>query len=104
MNAMRPYRAPWWLPGGQLQTIWPALFSRPHLAEAPAYTRQRWRAPDGDFIDVDHVPAAPGTPWLVLFHGLESSSASGYAVAFAQAARAHCAGSTRAIGPRGWVR
>jgi len=83
---MHDYRAPWWLPGGHLQTIWPTLFSRPRLARAPAYVRERWRAPDGDFIDVDHVPAAAGAPWLVLFHGLESSSTSRYAVAFAQAA------------------
>jgi predicted alpha/beta-fold hydrolase len=79
--------APWWLPGGQLQTIWPALFSHPYLAEAPAYVRERWHTPDGDFIDVDHLPAAPDAPWLVLFHGLESSSMSRYAVAFALAAR-----------------
>jgi predicted alpha/beta-fold hydrolase len=84
---MHDYRAPWWLPGGHLQTIWPALFARPRLTRAPAYVRERWRAPDGDFIDVDHVPAAAGAPWLVLFHGLESSSTSRYAVAFAQAAR-----------------
>src|SRR6202011_2825936 len=88
MSAMRDYRAPWWLPGGHLQTIWPALFSRPHFARSPGYARERWRAPDGDFIDVDHLPAAAGAPWLVLFHGLESSSTSRYAVAFAQAARA----------------
>jgi predicted alpha/beta-fold hydrolase len=83
---MHDYRAPWWLPGGHLQTIWPALFSRPRLTRAPPYLRERWRAPDGDFIDVDHVPAAAGAPWLVLFHGLESSSTSRYAVAFAQVA------------------
>ena len=88
MGTMQTYGAPWWLPGGDLQTIWPALFSRPPLAEAPAYARERWRAPDGDFIDVDHLPAQPGAPWLVLFHGLESSSTSRYAVAFALAARA----------------
>jgi hypothetical protein len=88
------YRAPWWLPGGHAQTIWPALFARPHPGEAPGYVRERWRAPDGDFIDVDHLPtlpdapADPGAPWLVLFHGLESSSTSRYAVAFALAARA----------------
>ncbi len=85
---MREYRAPWWLPGGHLQTIWPALSSRPHPARSLGYTRERWRAPDGDFIDVDHLPAAAGAPWLVLFHGLESNSTSRYAVAFAQAARA----------------
>jgi len=88
MSAMREYRAPWWLPGSHLQTIWPALSSRPHSARSPGYARERWRAPDGDFIDVDHLPAAAGAPWLVLFHGLESSSSSRYAVAFAQAARA----------------
>ena len=85
---MQAYRAPWWLPGGNLQTIWPALASRPHLSQAPAYVRERWRAPDSDFIDVDHLPA-PGAaaPWLVLFHGLESSSTARYALAFAHAAR-----------------
>src|SRR5580704_8330815 len=85
---MRDHRAPWWLPGGHLQTIWPALVWRPHLGRSLGYARERWRTPDGDFIAVDHVPAAPGAPWLVLFHGLESSSSSRYAVTFAQAARA----------------
>jgi hypothetical protein len=88
MSAMREYRAPWWLPGGHPQTIWPALLSRADLARPPGYVRERWRAPDADFIDVDHLPAGAGAPRLVLFHGLESSSTSPYAVAFAQAARA----------------
>lgn len=82
------YRAPWWLPGGDTQTIWPALVSRPHRSETPAYQRERWQAPDGDFIDVDHLPGAAGAPWLVLFHGLEGSSSSHYAIAFAKAAQA----------------
>jgi len=88
MSAMDDYRAPWWLPGGHLQTIWPALLSRVRRTRSPGYVRERWRAPDGDFIDVDHVRALAGAPWLVLFHGLESSSTSRYAVAFAQAAAA----------------
>jgi hypothetical protein len=85
---MRHYRAPWWLPGGHLQTIWPALAARPRPAEALRLDRERWRAPDGDFIDVDHLPGGAGAPWLVLFHGLEGSSSSRYAIAFAQAAQA----------------
>lgn len=86
---MRDHRAPAWLPGGHAQTIWTALCSRPHLREAPPYRRERWTAPDGDFIDVDHLDApAPGAPQLVLFHGLEGSSTSRYALAFALAARA----------------
>lgn len=87
-GASWPHRAPWWLPGGHAQTIWPALCSRPHLSQAPAYRRERWDTPDGDFVDVDHLDGRPGAPALVLFHGLESSSTSRYALAFALAAQA----------------
>ena len=78
--------APWWLPGGNLQTIWPALYARRGAGERPAYRRERWTTPDGDFIDVDFladVEAQPDQPLLVLFHGLEGSSRSHYAEAFA---------------------
>jgi uncharacterized protein len=83
------YRAPFWLPGGQLQTIWPALYSRRYEQAAPQFSRQRWSCPDGDFIDVDFAThtAQAGRPGLVLFHGLEGSSQSHYALAFAHWAR-----------------
>ncbi|MCU0813251.1 MAG: alpha/beta fold hydrolase [Burkholderiaceae bacterium] len=82
------YRAPRWLPGGHLQTIWPALFSRRHAGAPPAYRRERWTTPDGDFVDVDMLDAAdPAAPLLVLFHGLEGSSRGAYALAFADWAR-----------------
>jgi uncharacterized protein len=84
---MHDYLAPGWLPGGNLQTIWPALFSARARPPAPAYRRERWDTPDGDFIDADLLPGQPGQPMLVLFHGLEGSSASHYAVAFADEAR-----------------
>ena len=107
--------SPWWLGGdgrgaGHLQTIWPALFSGRHAGPAPQWHRQRWDTPDGDFIDVDHlrpaaapggpsgvagapggtvpsvsVPQAGNRPLLVLFHGLEGSSRSPYALAMADA-------------------
>lgn len=84
---MQAYKAPHWLPGGNLQTIWPALFSR--RGAVPAYVRERWATPDGDFIDVDFALAsAAAAPLLVLFHGLEGSSRSHYALAFAQQAAA----------------
>jgi len=72
------YRAPFWLPNRHLQTIVPALFMRKPV---PAYRRERWDTPDGDFIDLDWLvsAAAPGAPLLVLFHGLEGSSQSHYA-------------------------
>ena len=86
------YRAPWWLPGGNLQTIWPALYARRVAGAPPRYRRERWDTPDGDFVDVDwlaptHTAVAPpdlgGRALLVLFHGLEGSSRSHYAEAFA---------------------
>jgi uncharacterized protein len=83
------YRAPWWLPGGHAQTIWPALVSRHHSGLTPRYMRERWDTPDGDFIDVDIQHAANADArWLVMFHGLEGSSHSQYAEGFAREAAA----------------
>ncbi|MEO7853016.1 MAG: alpha/beta fold hydrolase [Rubrivivax sp.] len=82
---MQLYRAPRWLPGGNLQTIWPALLSRQHPSAAPSYRRERWQTPDGDYIDVDFAEAhGQAAPLLVMFHGLEGSSRSHYALAFAR--------------------
>ncbi|HZW22257.1 YheT family hydrolase [Noviherbaspirillum sp.] len=70
------YAAPSWLPGGHLQTIFPATcITRPQVC----YRRERWRTPDEDFIDIDFVDGMPGRPFIVLFHGLEGSSGSHYA-------------------------
>jgi hypothetical protein len=103
------YRAPWWLPGSHLQTIFPLARKVP----LPAYRRERWETPDGDFIELDWVdPAGPPSadsahraqaqtavphadpappllvPLFVLFHGLEGSSRSHYARTLMQAASA----------------
>lgn len=86
------YQAPLWLPGGHLQTIWPALYARRSHGPRPRYRRERWPTPDGDFIDVDWLAEGEGAPrdtLLVLFHGLEGSSASHYALAFADFCREH---------------
>jgi pimeloyl-ACP methyl ester carboxylesterase len=80
------YHAPAWLPGGHCQTIWPALITKRLLRGAPGYRRERWATPDADFIDLDWAGEATEAPLLVLFHGLEGSSQSHYAQAFAQAA------------------
>ena len=89
---MTSYRAPTWLPGGHLQTIWPALFGRRVTGQPVLYQRERWETPDGDFLDVDFLEygsSTPGMPLLVMFHGLEGSSRSHYAEAFADWARNH---------------
>jgi hypothetical protein len=75
-NQTSPYRAPKWLPGGHAQTIYPILIK----AAPPAYRRERWPTPDGDFIDLDWIDGETDAPLVVLFHGLEGSSASHYAV------------------------
>jgi uncharacterized protein len=83
-----PLPSPAWLPGGHAQTIWPALLARRALAGRVAFTRERWDTPDGDFVDVDFGPPGPaGAPLLVMFHGLEGSTRSHYALSFALEAR-----------------
>ena len=85
---MNDYLAPRWLSGGNAQTIWPALFGAAFDGPRPVFLRERWATPDGDFIDVDRLGAdSPAAPLLVLFHGLEGSSSSHYALAFADRAR-----------------
>ena len=84
------YEAPWWLPGGNLQTIWAALRAERYVGNAPTFRRERWVTPDDDFVDVDFSDHAtqPDSPLLVVFHGLEGSSGSHYAEALTDAARA----------------
>ena len=79
------YRAPLWLPGGTLQTIY-AYYRKlnPNLI----YRRERWETPDNDFIDLDWIDSASTEArLLVLFHGLEGCSRSHYALALMSMAR-----------------
>ncbi len=77
-------RAPWWLPGGHLQTIWASKVARDGWKGPAPWSRQRIDTPDGDFLDIDHLRAAdPTAPLVILFHGLEGSSQSHYARAMA---------------------
>src|SRR5574341_1608889 len=78
INYAREYCAPWWLPGGHLQTIYAYARAANHIIH---YRRERWETPDGDFIDLDWLDAVnPEAKLLVLFHGLEGSSRSHYAL------------------------
>lgn len=79
------YRSPWWLPGRHLQTMYPYLRLR---AALPPYRRERVETADGDFVDYDWVDGPADSPVVVLFHGLEGSSASHYATALLGAAAA----------------
>ena len=75
---LAPYRAPFYLFNGHLQTLWPVW----QTLRKPAinWPRERWETPDGDFIDVDCInQGSPGNPAIILFHGLEGNSQSHYA-------------------------
>jgi uncharacterized protein len=68
------YRAPSWLVGGHMQTIYPALFRR--IAQV---TRrgERLELADGDFIDLEW--AGNGSSRLaILSHGLEANTQTEY--------------------------
>lgn len=70
------YSAPWWLPGGDIQTLYTSQFIS---APSVEYRRERWELEDGDFLDLDWVDGSHESPVVVLFHGLEGSSDSFYA-------------------------
>jgi uncharacterized protein len=59
----------------QAQTLLAYLLRHP---KPLALQRERLATPDGDFLDVDWLEAAPERPHLLVLHGLEGSSASGY--------------------------
>jgi uncharacterized protein len=68
------YRAPWWLPGGHLQTIYPALFRRVKPIRIRA---ERLELVDGDFIDL-HWAEQGFSRLAILSHGLEADANTGY--------------------------
>ena len=79
------YSPAWWLPGPHARTIWGRFFRR----TPPLQTRtERWDTDDGDFLDLVRLDAPPGSPRLVVLHGLEGAPRSHYARGlFLEAAR-----------------
>lgn len=67
-----PARGLTWTHAQSLLGVW----ARP--AVSVPLRRERRETPDGDFVDLDLVDGAPGAPTVILLHGLEGSSASGY--------------------------
>ncbi len=64
----------WWLPDGNLQTLWPYFFRcRPQVD----LTHERLELPDGDFVDLC-LTANAGAPVVAVFHGLEGCVDSHY--------------------------
>ena len=79
---LEPFEAPPWARGGLQQTVQAHLLRRRHSLPT---RRERWRTPDDDFLDLDWSwPAGPAdqtgpaAPLVVVLHGLEGSTRSGY--------------------------
>ena len=68
------YRAPSWLPGGHVQTIYPALFRR---LVRPSSRSERLELDDGDFLDLAWSGSS-GSRLAILSHGLEADMETGY--------------------------
>ena len=66
-----PYIAPSWLKGGNAQTIYPYLLSRPFIP----YRRERWELDDGDFIDIDWLDNATMRRWSCCSTGWKGAHA-----------------------------
>jgi predicted alpha/beta-fold hydrolase len=69
------YQAPFWLPNGHLQTIYPSVFRK---VEGVHFVRERIDTPDGDFLDLDWTIAGNHNPLIILSHGLEGDSTRQY--------------------------
>lgn len=81
------YQAPFWLPNGHTQTIFPSVFRKITTVK---YLRERISTPDNDFLDVDWSKAKQDNgqikkaPLLILSHGLEGDSHRQYITGMVQ--------------------
>lgn len=68
------FTAPTFMSNGHFQTLYPYFFRK---VKGIDFTRERCELLDGDFIDVDYLDSGSDT-LVVLSHGLEGSSSTGY--------------------------
>lgn len=86
IHSMNPLNTPFWLRNGNAETV----FAKTLQGKPPAYRRELLPDSTGqtqtayDFVDA----ADPAAPLVVLFHGLEGSSRSHYAVELMKAVQA----------------
>ena len=87
MEGTAPFPPAWFCSGPMLQSTWGSFFRRPRPLP---WRRERWRTPDEDFLDLDFLdPRRPGTPTLLVLHGMEGSSGSHYVQGMAGEAARH---------------
>ena len=63
----------WWVPGAHLQTAWARLARSRRLV---TFERETLTTPDDDDLVLDHAAGPPGSPRVLLLHGLEGSAHS----------------------------
>lgn len=91
-SALPPFRPPWWGRNPHLQTLLPILLRR--RVKLNCYWQELILS-DGDFIDLAWFPqSTPQSqqPLILIFHGLEGSAESPYAI-----------GMQQALAAEGWV-
>ncbi|GHB62767.1 YheT family hydrolase [Persicitalea jodogahamensis] len=78
------HQAPFWLPNGHLQTIFPALFRK---IKDVRYTREQIVTPDEDFLNLDWSQTGQGSAnaLVILSHGLEGDSQRQYILGMVRA-------------------
>lgn len=77
------YRPAWYLRNATAQTVLPALL---RFFPRPEFERERLFTPDDDFIDIDRLRAS-SRKLVLIVHGLEASTGSGYIRGMAAACR-----------------
>ncbi len=93
------YQAPFWLPEGHSQTIFPSIFRK---VEGVHYVRERILTEDGDFLDLDlsecgfndkatsiRNPKSTIENLIILSHGLEGNSTRQYIMGMVKNFNAH---------------
>jgi uncharacterized protein len=95
------YQAPFWLPEGHSQTIFPSIFRK---VEGVHYVRERIMTDDGDFLDIDNSEGLGIGDWglvdekndyvpqhslIILSHGLEGNSTRQYIMGMVKNFNAH---------------
>ncbi len=82
-SSPEPFKPAWWFPGPHAQTLGARLL-RPKRG-LPS-RRERWTTVDDDFLDLEFVegPGLRDDALVVLLHGLEGSTGSGYMLELAR--------------------
>jgi predicted alpha/beta-fold hydrolase len=78
----------WWVPGAHLQTAWARLARSRRLV---TFEREVLTTPDDDDLVLDHAAGPPGSPRVLLLHGLEG-------IAYSR----HTQGLARLVARAGW--